>query len=79
MQQFYREIGVVDAHSYSNNILLEQLDKTFIRVLLPIDSIVILSRDMNYVEGVKLLDYNEFVMSDHHCYLLDMSIEDYFI
>ena len=33
---------------------------------------------MNYIDGCKLLDYNDIVESDHKGYLIDVAIEDYF-
>ena len=33
---------------------------------------------MNYIDGYKLLDYNDIVESDHKGYLIDVAIEDYF-
>jgi len=78
IQTFFRDIGVKDAHSIHNNVSITQLDKTHIRGSSPIDSIALSSRIMDYVEGVQLMNQNDFVMSDHRSYLLDLNVEEYF-
>ena len=78
MQSFYGDIGVRDVHSFYNNIPLNQLDNTHVRGSVPIDSIAIRSGLMSHVEGIKLLERNEVVMSDHRAYLLDVNAEEYF-
>ena len=78
IQVFFREIGVLDVHSHYNNIPLGQMDTTYIQGKTPIDSIALSCGAISYVEGVKLMEYNEFVMTDHRGYLLDINFEDYF-
>lgn len=78
IQRFYRDIGVQDAHSYHNGIGLSQLDRTYIRGSAPIDSIALSNGIMEYVEGVKLFHQNEFVITDHRSYVIDINIQDYF-
>ena len=78
IQTFFRDIGVKDAHSIHNNVSITQLDKTHIRGSSPIDSIALSSRIMDYIEGVQLMNQNDFVMSDYRSYLLDLNLEEYF-
>ena len=49
-----------------------------IRGLFPIDSIALSSGIMSYIEEVKLMDQNDFVILDHKSYLIDANLEDYF-
>ena len=73
-----REIGVKDAHSYFNDIPIDQMDKTYVRGSTHVDSIAISCGLMNHVEGIELIGQNKIVISDHRAYILDINFEDYF-
>ena len=75
---FYAEIGVCDIHHKVNNISLKELDKTYINGSNLIDSIAAMCGIMEYIEGYKLLGYNEIVESDYRAYMIDIVIEKYF-
>jgi len=78
VQQFFQDIGIQDAHSLYNKIPLNDLDPTNIKGIKPIDSIAVTSGIMKFVEGVKLLDNNDVVISDHRAYVMDLNVEEYF-
>ena len=78
VRQFYAEIGICDIHHKINNIPYEKLDKTYKHGSSIIDSITASSRIMQYIEGCKLLEYNEIVESDHRVYMIDITIDEYF-
>ena len=77
IQQFFTEIGVQD-HSQYNQILLENLDKTYIYGIYPIDSITRLEGICEYIEGYVLIGNNEIVHSDYRANIIDFNIEEYF-
>ena len=56
-----------------NNVPLNQLDRTHMQESTPIDSIAVISRLLDFVEGVQLLDYNEIIMSNHCSCLMDIT------
>ena len=78
MKQFYEEIGINNIYHRQNRIPLEELDKTSIKGLNLINSIVASEGVMEYVEGYKLLDYNEIICSDHQAYIIDINFKEYF-
>ena len=78
IQRFYKEIRVYDAYSYFNNILINELDKTYINRSTPIDSIAVISGLLEYVEGCKLLSYNVIVFLDYCAYIVDINFQEYF-
>ena len=67
-----------DAHSLCNNLLLKELDSTNINGIKPIDSITVSSVNIEFVEGVQLVNNNKIVMSNHSVYLIDLTLEEYF-
>ena len=55
-----------------------QVDNTYKYGSKPINSIAATNRIMNYIEGSKLMNYNDIVELDHHTYMIDADIEEYF-
>jgi len=78
VQKFHEEIGVKEVHVIANNIEIERLDRTYKNGSKPIDSIAATCGIMDFVEGCKLLSYNEIVETDHRAYMVDVNIEEYF-
>ena len=78
MKQFYAEIGANNIYYRYNRILLEELDKMSIKGSNLIDIIVASESIIEYVEGCKLLDYNEIICLDHWVYIIDINFEEYF-
>ena len=54
------------------------MDKTSKKGSQTIDSIAASEGVMEYVEGSKLLDFNDIVFTDHRRYITDVNIEEYF-
>ena len=61
-----------------NNISIENLDKICKKGSKPIDSIVVKSGVMDYVEGCELLSYNKIVEIDYRAHMIDVNIDKYF-
>ena len=78
VRQFYAEIGVCHIDHKINNILYEELDKTYKHRSSTIDSIAASFGIMQYIKGYKLLEYNEIVKSDCRAYMIDIAMEEYF-
>ena len=78
VQKFHSEIGVSEVHCKINNISIDRLDKTYKYGSKAIDSIAVSSGLIDYVEGCKLVTYNEIVETDHRGYIIDISLEEYF-
>ena len=78
VQQFHEEIGVKEIHAVVNNINMNRLDRTYKNGSKSIDSIAATCGIMEFVEGCKLLSYNEVIETDHRAYVVDVNIEDYF-
>ena len=54
------------------------MDNTFIRGAKLIDTIAILNRIMQCVEGYKLINENIIILSDHRAYVVDINLKQYF-
>jgi len=78
IEKFHKEIGVIDIHHKHNNIPKDKLDKTYINRSILINAIVATNRILEYIEGYKLLGYNEIVCSDYRVYIVDIVLEEYF-
>jgi len=77
--KFFEEIGVKDIHKTMNVINNnETLDSTYKHGSKQIDSIAATNGIMNYIEGCRLMNYNEIVESDHRAFMIDVDIEEYF-
>jgi len=65
-------------HSRHNRINLNNLNRTNKRGSVPIDTIVATEGIISYVEGCKILSFEEIVFSDHRSYVIDVNLEEYF-
>ena len=63
--KFFEEIGVRDIHKTMNIINSDIIDSTYKHGLKQIDSIAATNRIMNYIEGCRLINYNEIIESDY--------------
>ena len=78
MKQLHSKIGVEDLYHRHYNILLNEIDKTHISRLTPIDSIAASEGAMEFVEGLKLINDNNIAFSEHCAYVVYFNIEEYF-
>jgi len=76
--KFFEEIGVRDIHTTMNVLNNDKIDSTYKHGSKQIDSIAATNGIMNYIEGCRLMNYNEIVESDHRVFIVDMDIEEYF-
>ena len=67
-----------DVHHVVNQIPLNNIDNIHISGSWPINSIVATLFIMNCIEGCKLLDANEVLLTDYRSYLVDINLERYF-
>ena len=65
-------------HHMINRIPTNELDKTEVNGTKAIDTIAASYSVIEYVEGCKLLEYNEIVVSDYRVCIIDVNLEDYF-
>ena len=65
IQQFYSEVGVQDVHYVFNKIEFNQMDNTHQEGSFPIDSIAVSPNLMECIEGCRLFETNELIISDH--------------
>ena len=79
IQQFFAEISVKDIYQHFNNYNLHKMNKTHNRGLWLIDSIAISINLLQVIEGSKLLESNDIIAADHHSYVIDINLEDYFV
>ena len=75
--KFHEEIGVRDVHK-TINMIGETSDSTYKHGSKQIDSIAASNGIMNYIEGSRLMNYNEIIQSDHRAYMIDIDIREYF-
>ena len=54
------------------------MDNTFAKGLAPIDTIVMLSGIMQFVEGCKLFETNHFIIANHRACMVYVNLEEYF-
>ena len=54
------------------------MDKTYIGGSTPINSIAASLGLLEYVEGSKLMNHNDIVLSDYRGYIVDINFEAYF-
>ena len=78
IKKFHENIEVHEIHPIINNILINQIGKTYKHGSNPIDSIAASSGVIDFIDGCKLLDYNDILESDHRGYVINSAIEDYF-
>ena len=78
VRRFYEAIEVHEIHPLFNEIPMQQIGRTYKHGSRTIDSIAATSGIMDYIDGCKLLDYNDIVESDHRAYVIDIAIDDYF-
>ena len=76
--KFYEDIGVRDIHQSMNMRYCERSDSTYKHGSKQIDSIAATNGIMNYIEGCRLMNYNEIIESDHRAFIVDIDIEEYF-
>ena len=77
IQRFYRLLGLRDIHTTVNNIN-QPLDSTHINGSKCIDSIAMTVNLIDFVEESILLESCEIIPSNHHGYIIDLNLEDYF-
>jgi len=77
IQRFYRLLGLRDIHTTVNNIN-QPLDSTHINSSKYIDSIAMTVNLIDFVEESILLESCEIIPSNHHRYIIDLNLEDYF-
>ena len=65
IQQFYSEMGVQDIHHVFNKIKFNQMDNIHQEESFPIDSIAVSPNLIGCVEGYRLFETNELIISDH--------------
>jgi len=78
VKKFHEDIGVREVHAEINNIRMDLFDKTYKNGSKPIDSIAASCGIMDFIEGCELLNYNEFIDTDHRAYVIDVNIDEYF-
>jgi len=78
IQVFFNEVGVRDVHSTINQIEMRNIDNTFIRGSKLIDTITMSNGIIQYIKECRLIEENAIVLSDHHVYLVDVNLEQYF-
>ena len=78
VRKFHENIEVHELHPVFNNVPFHQIGRTYKHGSRTIDSIAATPGVIDYVDGCKLLDYNEIVESDHKAYVIDIALEDYF-
>ena len=61
-----------------NKLNLKELDKICKNSSKPIDSIVATSGIIKYMEGYKMVNYNNIAETDYGAHMIDINIEDYF-
>ena len=71
-------IGMYDIHSIFNNILKEELDKTYKIGLTCINSISALLGIIEVGEGCRLIKANKIIITDYRIYLVNMNLKSYF-
>ena len=76
--KFYEDIRVRDIHQSMNMRYCKRSDSTYKHGSKQIDSIAATNEIMNYIEGCRLMNYNEIIESDHRAYMVDVGIEEYF-
>ena len=57
---------------------MQELDNACILGMQPIDIIAISSSPLEFIEGCKLLNYDEIALSNHRAYEVGNNIEEYF-
>ena len=65
-------------HCIVNNIKPKEKDLIFIRDSKCIDSVMASESILEYIEGCRLVDYNEILLTDHIEYLFDINMQEYF-
>jgi len=75
---FHKRLGVNNIHQIINNIPINYIGKIYIHRSNPIDSLAVSIGIIQYIDGCKILGYNEIAESDHKSYLVDISLEEYF-
>ena len=78
IKQFHEALEVHEIHPIVNAVPIHSIGKTYKNRSKPIDSIAATSGLIEYVDGYKLLGYNDVVESDHRSYMIEIAIEDYF-
>jgi len=77
--KFFESIGVRDVHQCMNLVQKDEaLDSTYKHGSKQIDSIAATNGIMDYIEGCRLINYNEIIESDHRAFMIDVDIEEYF-
>ena len=78
IKRFHEALEVHKIHPIVNAVPIHSIGKTYKNGSKPIDSIAATSGLIEYVDGCKLLGYNDVVESDHRSYVIEIAIEDYF-
>ena len=78
VRKFLSKIGTKDICSRINDVPMKEMDKTCIYRSSAINMLAVLKWLMEYVEGSKLLKYNEITYADHQVYLVDNNMGESF-
>ena len=71
-------MGIKDIHQQYNFIELDEMDNTYRDGSKCIDTIAASESILSFVEGCRLYEINEILDTDHHRYVVDIDLKEYF-
>ena len=77
-QQFFNNIGAMDAHQWCNQANRNNMDHTEVRGSKRIDAIAVSCGMLEHIDGFRSLECNEKTLTDHRSCSIDLNLEDNF-
>ena len=78
VQYFFADIGVQDIHYIFNQIEFQQMDNTYLTRLRPIKIVAVSPNLIECIEGYKILEVNDIIITDYRLYIIDINLERYY-
>jgi hypothetical protein len=78
IRKFQEELDVYEIHTIVNQVPIPSMGKTHKHGSKPIDSLAATKGIIDFIDGCKVLEYNDIVETDHRSYVIELALEDYF-
>ena len=78
VKSFYNKLGLKDIYQWYNKIEEGQMNNTCMIGSEPIDSVAATINILQIVEGCKLIETNDIIITDHRSHIINFNFEEYF-
>jgi len=72
------ENSLIKIHTIFNGSYISKRDKTYINSSKYIDIVLALTGLIEYIDRCRIVNFYEFLITNHQGYLIDIALEDYF-